>query len=192
MKSLTVGLGDRSYPIHIEQGLLDGIGPALQQNPFAKRYGIVADDRVAALFGERVLTSFHNSNIDAELITFAAGEGSKNLNTLAELASTLARMGFDRKDGLIALGGGVTGDITGFLAACYMRSIPFAGVPTTLLAQVDSSVGGKTGVDIPEGKNLEEGHPEQDPQGRQGRIRGAVPPRSGNGLHRRRSPPLGR
>jgi 3-dehydroquinate synthase len=154
MKSLTVGLGERSYPILIQQGLLDKVGDVLSNNPFAKRYAIIADDHVAALFGERLLVSLHKCGIPAEIITFAQGESSKNLGTIAELSSTLARMGFDRKDGLLALGGGVTGDITGFLAACYMRSIPFAQVPTTLLAQVDSSVGGKTGVDIPEGKNL--------------------------------------
>ena len=154
MRELIVGLGERSYPILIQQGLLDEIGSRLHQNPFAKRYSIVADDHVAALFGERLLASLAKHNIQAEMITFTRGEASKNLATVAELSSTLARMGFDRKDGLLALGGGVTGDITGFLAACYMRSIPFAQVPTTLLAQVDSSVGGKTGVDIPEGKNL--------------------------------------
>jgi len=154
MKELVVGLGERSYPILIEHGLLDRIGSELQKKPFAKRYGIVADDNVADLFGERLLASCKQSNIPAEIITFPSGEESKNLTTVADLASALARMGFDRKDGLLALGGGVTGDITGFLAASYMRSIPFAQVPTTLLAQVDSSVGGKTGVDIPEGKNL--------------------------------------
>jgi 3-dehydroquinate synthase len=154
MRELIVGLGERSYPIFIQQGLLDKIGRELQKNPFAKRYGIVADDNVADLFGERLLESLTKSDIQAEIITFPKGEASKNLATIAELSSTLARMGFDRKDGLLALGGGVTGDITGFLAACYMRSIPYAQVPTTLLAQVDSSVGGKTGVDIPEGKNL--------------------------------------
>ena len=154
MKSLTVGLGERSYPILIEQGLLDNIGGELLKNPFAKRYAIVADDHVAALFGERLLVSLHDSGIQAEMITFAQGEASKNLATIGALSSSLARMGFDRKDGLLALGGGVSGDITGFVAACYMRGIPFAQVPTTLLAQVDSSVGGKTGVDIPEGKNL--------------------------------------
>ena len=154
MKELTVGLDERSYPIIIRQGLLDEIGNELQRNPFAKRYGVIADDLVAALFGERLLASLKNNGIEAEMITFAQGEGSKNLATVAELSSSLARSGFDRKDGLLALGGGVTGDITGFVAACYMRSIPFAQVPTTLLAQVDSSVGGKTGVDIPEGKNL--------------------------------------
>lgn len=154
MKSITVGLGERSYSILIQQGLLDKIGGELHQNPFAKRYAIVSDDNVAAMFGERLLASLRDNGIPAEMITFACGEASKNLGTIAELSSRLARLGFDRKDGLLALGGGVTGDITGFLAACYMRSIPFAQVPTTLLAQVDSSVGGKTGVDIPEGKNL--------------------------------------
>jgi 3-dehydroquinate synthase len=153
MKNLQVGLGDRSYPIIIKQGLIDEIGSELQRNPFAKRYGIIADDRVAGLFGESLLASLKNNNIEADLITFAAGEGNKNLETVAELSSKLARLGFDRKDGLLALGGGVR-DITGFVAACYMRSIPFAQVPTTLLSQVDSSVGGKTGVDIPEGKNM--------------------------------------
>jgi len=92
--------------------------------------------------------------MSAELITFPRGEANKNLDTISKLASTLAQRGFDRQDGLLALGGGVTGDITGFLAASYMRGLPFVQVPTTLLAQVDSSVGGKTGVDIPEGKNL--------------------------------------
>ncbi len=154
MRELTVGLGERSYPILIQQGLLDEIGSRLKNNPFAKRYAVVADDGVATLFGDRLMASLRNSGIQAEIITFARGEASKNLSTIAELAGTLARRGFDRKDGLLALGGGVTGDITGFLAACYMRSIPFAQIPTTLLAQVDSSVGGKTGVDIPEGKNL--------------------------------------
>ena len=154
MRELTVGLGERSYPIFIQQGLLDKIGTRLHQSPFAKRYGIIADDHVAGLFGAELLDSLHRHDIKAELLTFARGEASKNLATIEQLASSLARMGFDRKDGLLALGGGVTGDITGFLAACYMRSIPFAQIPTTLLAQVDSSVGGKTGVDIPEGKNL--------------------------------------
>ena len=154
MKELKVGLADRSYPITIKQGLLDEIGVELHRNQYAKRYGIIADDLVAGLFGERLHASLKANNIEAEMITFAHGEASKNLATVAELSSRLARLGFDRKDGLIALGGGVTGDITGFVAACYMRSIPFVQVPTSLLAQVDSSVGGKTGVDIPEGKNL--------------------------------------
>ncbi len=154
MAELQVGLGERSYPIFIQAGCLDGIGHDLADRRVAKRYGIISDDRVAALYGQRLLASLQVSGIAAELLIFPHGEASKTLATIGDLASRLARAGFDRKDGLIALGGGVTGDITGFLASSYMRGIPFVQVPTSLLAQVDSSVGGKTGVDIPEGKNL--------------------------------------
>jgi len=154
-QTIQVGLGERSYPISIGSGLIDSIGQRLrQQGNIAKRYALISDDRVAALYGERVLQSFESVGIACELLTFPHGEASKHLQTIGDLASSLAERGFDRKDGLIALGGGVTGDITGFLAAIYMRGIPFVQVPTTLLAQVDSSVGGKTGVDIPQGKNL--------------------------------------
>ncbi len=152
--TVRVGLGERSYPIHIAAGILDRVGEDLQERALARRYCVISDDHVAALYGERLMRSLAGAGISAGLLTFARGEASKNLQTIAELASALARQGYDRGDGLIALGGGVTGDITGFLASIYMRGIPFVQVPTTLLAQVDSSVGGKTGVDIPEGKNL--------------------------------------
>ncbi|WP_457574268.1 3-dehydroquinate synthase [Desulfolithobacter sp.] len=154
MKTVQVGLDERSYPIMIGSGMLAEIGPGLRARNLAKRYGIIADEYVAELYGDRVLRSLGQASIPAELITFPSGEASKNLQTIGSLASELARRGFDRADGLVALGGGVTGDITGFLASIYMRGIPFVQVPTSLLAQVDSSVGGKTGVDIPEGKNL--------------------------------------
>jgi 3-dehydroquinate synthase len=154
MREITVGLANRSYPILIQKGQLGGIGTDLAARNFAKRYIIVADDRVADLFGERLGESLSAAGLNSDLISFPRGESHKHLGTVADLASRLARLGVDRKDALIALGGGVTGDITGFLAASYMRGIPFIQVPTTLLAQVDSSVGGKTGVDIPEGKNL--------------------------------------
>ncbi len=151
---VNVGLGERSYPILIKKNLIAGIGLDLQQRNIAKRYGVISDDYVAELYGDKLMASLRQAGIEAELITFPRGEASKHLETIAALASTLANRGFDRKDCLIALGGGVTGDITGFLAGIYMRGIPFVQVPTTLLAQVDSSVGGKTGVDIPQGKNL--------------------------------------
>ena len=154
MKEITVGLGERSYPIIIEEGLLARIGADLGKKNLAKRYVIVSDDHVASLFGEMLQNSMAEAGLVADLITFPRGEASKHLGTVADLASKLAKLGVGRKDALIALGGGVTGDITGFLASSYMRGIPFVQVPTTLLAQVDSSVGGKTGVDIPEGKNL--------------------------------------
>ncbi len=154
MQELTVGLGARSYPIVIRAGLLDDIGGLLADRRVAKRYVIIADDRVAELFGDRLLSSCRQAGLAVELLTFPHGEQQKNLATVERLARRLAALGIDRKDGLIALGGGVPGDITGFVAAIYMRGISFVQVPTTLLAQVDSSVGGKTGVDIPEGKNL--------------------------------------
>jgi len=154
MKELHVGLGDRAYPILIKEELLAEVGTDLNRRAFAKRYAVIADTNVAAFLGEQLMDSLRAGGMAAELITFPSGEENKNLATIGLLASRLAQLGFDRQDGLIALGGGVTGDITGFLAASYMRGIPFVQIPTTLLAQVDSSVGGKTGVDIPEGKNL--------------------------------------
>ena len=151
---VTVGLAERSYPIYIRAGLLADIGQDLKKRKAGTRYGVISDTHVAELYGPALMTSLAAAGIEAELITFPRGEENKNLQTITRLASELAQRGFDRGDALIALGGGVTGDITGFLASMYMRGIPFVQVPTTLLAQVDSSVGGKTGVDIPEGKNL--------------------------------------
>jgi len=154
MAELIVGLGDRSYPIVIEKGCLAHIGQDLQKKAIGNRYCVIADDRVAELYGEVLLQSLSKAGLEAQLLTFPRGESNKNLSTVATLASSIAKLGFDRKDAIIAFGGGVSGDIAGFLASSYMRGIPFVQIPTTLLAQVDSSVGGKTGVDIPEGKNL--------------------------------------
>lgn len=154
MKTLTVGLGDRSYPIIIKNGVLREIGSQLAATPVGRRYFVISDDRVASLHGDPLMAGLQAASQQAELLTFPHGEENKHLGTVAALSSQLAARGADRKDALIALGGGVTGDIVGFLAAIYMRGIPFVQVPTTLLSQVDSSVGGKTGVDIPEGKNL--------------------------------------
>lgn len=152
--TLDVGLGDRSYPIFIEDGIMATVGADLAKRKIAKRFAVIADDNVARLYGSTLMRSLSEAGIAAELLTFPQGEASKNLQVFAGLASRLAQLGIDRKDGLIALGGGVTGDLTGFLAASYLRGLPFVQVPTTLLSQVDSSVGGKTGVDLPEGKNL--------------------------------------
>lgn len=154
MKELIVGLGERAYPIYIEHGCLLKIGKDLAQRKLGNKYCVIADKNVADLYADVVMQSLAENNITAELITFPAGEAQKNLSTFAALNSSLAQKKFDRKDAIIAFGGGVTGDLAGFVAASYMRGIPFIQIPTTLLSQVDSSVGGKTGVDIPEGKNL--------------------------------------
>lgn len=154
MAELQVGLGNRSYPIYIEPGCLDNIGEDLKRRNIGNRYAIIADANVAKLYGDRLLQILFQSGLKARLFPFPAGEKSKNLFTIEALASRMVQAGYDRQDAIIALGGGVTGDISGFLASAYMRGIPFVQVPTTLLAQVDSSVGGKTGVDLAEGKNL--------------------------------------
>lgn len=154
VNELLVGLGNRTYPILIGSASLHEIGADLARRKIGNRYCIIADETVAGLYSETIEQSLRDNNIQVECITFPAGEESKNLKLYAHLCSLLAKKGYDRKDCIIALGGGVTGDLAGFVAATYLRGIPFLQIPTTLLAQVDSSVGGKTGVDIPEGKNL--------------------------------------
>jgi 3-dehydroquinate synthase len=154
MRELQVGLGERSYPIEITTGTLGKIGEKLGALGLAKRYAVITDAFVAHLYGSTLMNSLEVAGVKAQLFSFPRGEASKNLDTLGRLAGEMATQGFDRGDGILAFGGGVPGDVAGFLASTYMRGIPFVQVPTTLLAQVDSSVGGKTGVDIPEGKNL--------------------------------------
>lgn len=115
---------------------------------------IVSDDTVAALYGEQVKNALTCLNIEIDIFTFPAGEENKNLETVKSLYSYLIEHKYGRKDILIALGGGVTGDLTGYAAATYLRGIDFIQIPTTLLSQVDSSVGGKTGVDFNQYKNM--------------------------------------
>lgn len=154
MAEVHVGLGNRSYPIFVERGGLERIGSDLARRNIGNRYAIITDMNVNRLYGDRLLEIMTSAGLKAQLFPFPAGEKSKTLFTVEALASRLALAGYDRQDAIVALGGGVTGDLAGFLASAYMRGIPFVQVPTTLLAQVDSSVGGKTGVDLPEGKNL--------------------------------------
>ncbi len=115
---------------------------------------IVADAAVAGLYGKKLAAGMKKAGFDARLVRIPSGERSKTLAQAEKLYRTLARANFERKSWLVALGGGVVGDLTGFVAATYLRGIPYVQVPTTLVSQVDASIGGKTGVDIPEGKNL--------------------------------------
>ena len=154
MNTLTVELGARRYPIHIEAGLLDRLGTELL--PLAKdaRILVVADQNVAGLYGPRVMASLTHAGLQAALVAFPAGEAHKSIASAEQLWRACAHHRLDRGGLIVALGGGVTGDLAGFVAATWMRGIRLVQVPTTLLAMVDSSVGGKTGVDLPEGKNL--------------------------------------
>ena len=145
---------DESYDILIGYGLLKHIPSHLKENPIGSKYAIITDSEIKDLYGERLLKGFREEDIKACLIDFPAGEKSKNLDTVRYLVKRLLENNFDRKSAIIALGGGVVGDVGGFTAAVFMRGIPYIQVPTTLLAQVDSSIGGKTAVDVPEGKNI--------------------------------------
>ena len=144
---------DRSYDILIDRGLSSRIAKDLKKSKLGNRYAIIADSNVARLFGNKLLSSLKKEGIKADLISFKAGEQSKNIDVFGQLIEKVHALGLDRKSAIIALGGGVTGDIAGFVAACYMRGISYVQVPTTLLAQVDSSIGGKVAIDLKKGKN---------------------------------------
>ncbi len=144
----------KSYNVRIGRGLLDDCGRQIAERVRCASAAVVADDTVYALYGERVCASLEAAGIRTVCYVFPHGEKSKNLLEYAKILNFLAENRVTRADALIALGGGVTGDLGGFAAATYLRGIPFVQLPTTLLAAVDSSVGGKTAVDLPAGKNL--------------------------------------
>lgn len=149
-----VDLATRSYPIRIGSGLLDSLGESCKAAGLKGKCLIVSDEHVAPLYAGRVLRSLEEAGFQPALQTLPAGETAKSPAHLTELYSRAAAHGIDRKSFMVALGGGVTGDLTGYAAATWLRGVRFVQVPTTLLAMVDSSVGGKTGINIPEGKNL--------------------------------------
>ena len=154
MNKIIVGLAERSYPIWIGQDIYAGLGVALQEVNFPNKVAVVTNPTVGDLYCEQIVDELVRSERHVDVIRIPDGEEYKTIATLEEIFDVLIDRHFDRYCGLVALGGGVIGDITGFAAAAYLRGIPFVQLPTTLLAQVDSSVGGKTGVNHPRGKNL--------------------------------------
>ncbi|WP_434033343.1 3-dehydroquinate synthase [Cupriavidus sp. a3] len=153
MITLEVDLGARSYPIHIGTGLLDN-AELLRPHVRGQHAVIVTNETVGPLYAARVEASLKSLGKIVRTVTLPDGEAFKQWETLNLIFDALLQAGADRKTTLVALGGGVVGDMTGFAAACYMRGVPFIQVPTTLLSQVDSSVGGKTGINHPLGKNM--------------------------------------
>jgi 3-dehydroquinate synthase len=153
MQTLTVELGDRAYPIHIGPGLLDRADLVLP-HLIQKRAVIVTNTTVGPLYLDRFASALRNAGVLIDSVILPDGEEYKNWETLNLIFDGLLTQRAERKTTLIALGGGVIGDLTGFAAACYQRGMPFIQIPTTLLAQVDSSVGGKTGINHPLGKNM--------------------------------------
>ena len=155
MRNVHVELGSKSYDIVIDRGLLPHVGSRIKTLlPKAEKVAVITDSNVGPLYASLLQESLENAGFSVAMLTFTAGEASKNLQTLGTLYDGLATAGLTRSDALIALGGGVTGDMGGLAAATFLRGIPFIQIPTSLLATVDSSVGGKVAVDLSGGKNL--------------------------------------
>ncbi|MCR4898214.1 MAG: 3-dehydroquinate synthase, partial [Acholeplasmatales bacterium] len=153
MRKLTVNLKDHSYDIIIENNLLENINTYVKNVYKNKKIFIITDDKVAPLYLDKVLNSLKKDFI-VDYVIIKNGEASKNLETYAYVCEKLIEKGVKRQEALIALGGGVIGDLTGFVASSLYRGIPYIGVPTSLLADMDSSIGGKTGIDFAGRKNI--------------------------------------
>ena len=154
VRTIRVELAGRSYDIAIGPGLIDQAGALSRPLLAAPKVTIVSDETVAPLYGARLAASFDKAGIKASTVTVPAGENSKEFGAFGRLMNELLDQRPDRRTTLVALGGGVVGDLTGFAASVLLRGVDFIQVPTTLLAQVDSSVGGKTGINTRHGKNL--------------------------------------
>ena len=154
MRNVHVSLGNRSYAIQIAPGLLQKLGGEWARLKLGTRCAIITDTNVGRHFAKPVYESLVRAGFEPVLITVSAGEKSKRISVVESCYDRLAGHRLERKSFVVALGGGVVGDLAGFVAATYLRGIPFVQVPTTLLAQVDSSVGVKTGVNLKAGKNL--------------------------------------
>lgn len=154
MQKIRVELGERSYEISIDSGILADLGKSLVKFGFSRKTALVTNPTVYGLYGDRVTESMKDAGFEVSVTVVPDGEGYKNLSSVEGIYSEMLAAKLDRKSAIIALGGGVIGDIAGFAASTYMRGIDFIQVPTTLLSQVDSSVGGKTGVNHPMGKNM--------------------------------------
>ncbi|HYM16585.1 MAG TPA: 3-dehydroquinate synthase [Dehalococcoidia bacterium] len=151
---IRVAARDGAYDVHCRWGALDDLGPLMRDAGLAGQACLVADDAVAALFADRALASLRAAAFQPALFTFPGGEASKSLETVRALYDWLLDHHAERGSPVVALGGGVTGDMAGFAAATYLRGVPFVQAPTSLLAMVDAAIGGKVAVDHPRGKNL--------------------------------------
>ncbi len=156
MRAISIPLPgkDSSYQILLNAGLRQQVGERLAQNLPGRRLWVVSDTLVARLYGQEIIDGLNRQGFIASFLTVGRGERSKSWPVVARLTQLLLDQGADRSSVLVALGGGVVGDLTGFLAAIFMRGIPVVQVPTTLLAMVDAAIGGKTAINIPAGKNL--------------------------------------
>ncbi len=153
-RTVRVALGDRSYPVVLGQGTLAELGPAVRRRTGASRAVIVTERAIGRRYARPAMASLRAAGLRADRIDVPSGDATKNLDQLRSLYDALIRLGADRSAVVVALGGGMVGDLAGFAAATFLRGLPFVQVPTTLLAMVDASIGGKVAVNLPQGKNL--------------------------------------
>jgi len=153
-QTLTLDLGPRSYPIYVGTDILGKFGTAFCYYNLGRQAVIISDENVAPLHASKLVRSLADTDIKTHIITVAAGESSKGMQVLQSIYDQLFDFNLERRDSIIALGGGVVGDLAGFVAATFKRGVNFVQVPTSLLAMVDSSIGGKTGINHPRGKNM--------------------------------------
>ncbi len=154
MKKVKVPLAERSYEIQVGLGLIDRLGTACRRLKLGQRCAVIADKTVAGLYGKAAVGSLRKAGFNPVVLRVDPGEKSKSLRVVQDCYDALARERLSRDAFVVALGGGVVGDLAGFVASTYLRGVGFVQVPTSLLAQVDSSVGGKVGVNLRAGKNL--------------------------------------
>lgn len=154
MPTISLSLGSRSYDVHAVNDALDAVGYMCSRQRMRGKAAIITDSIVSPLYGARVQASLEDAGFNTSMHVFDAGEQNKNLRTVEQIVNEMVQAGHDRSSFVVAVGGGVVGDMAGFIASIYYRGIPFVQVATTVMAQVDSSVGGKTAVDIAAGKNL--------------------------------------
>ncbi len=154
MEEVKISAGGKTYKIDIESGLFSKLPDILKKKYTGKKLALVSDSNVFPLYGEEFYTKLTQAGFQVIPVIFQAGEGRKNLETLSQIYAKLAEGEFTRSDSVLAFGGGVTGDMAGLAAATFLRGMGFIQIPTTLLAMVDSSIGGKVAVDLPQGKNL--------------------------------------
>ena len=154
MPTVSLALGNHSYDVHVSNGALDSVGFFSTRARLEGKAALITDTNVYPQYGERVKRSLEDADYAVSVHVVDAGEKSKSLDTVSRVVEEMVHAGHDRTSFVVALGGGVMGDLAGFIASIYYRGIPYVQIPTSVMAQVDSSVGGKTAVDVPSGKNL--------------------------------------
>ena len=154
MKTIQVQLGERSYPINVESSILRKLSSILSDQNHGQKWIIISQYNLMELIGFSLMSDLNKAGFKCDYITLPVGEAAKSMNEFSRIISQLIEMECDRSTTILSLGGGVVGDVSGFVASSFMRGIQYYQIPTTLLAMVDSSIGGKTGINIAEGKNL--------------------------------------